>query len=374
MRSARRAIVSALAPLALAACSSSSEAPAGGATTTGAAATTTGAGGATTTGATGGAGGATATGTGGGTATASGGAGGATTTTGAGGSGGAFPDPGPCSHEGGLSCGGNAIGGSPDTLYVCQNGQYVVDHACGEPCEAMPSGIPDRCPSDVVVPASLVKALAAKPYVEDECAPTTWKGWPYDAKKCTYSAGGITTSVTVANPTPEQVAAWIVDASIFVPALWKLRAKAPSEWEAGLKEFAKHTLGQSSRIFPLEGGIIENMGNGYVNYPFYRGVTEGCSSGCYCRINSLHRTEWCGYRAFLGPGTYDDCIADVGEKGLTDAWGLECLGNHVEAWTSTKNAHYRAKAWKVNQSVKAACGGGTCTPAEVVAAVHAALS
>jgi hypothetical protein len=317
------------------------------------------------------------------------GSGGASVSVGATGSGGsgaapdagatdAAPDaaesPGPCPTEGGRSCGGNGIGGSPDTLYVCSGGQYVVDHVCGGACEALPKGIPDRCPGDAVAPASLVTALSPKPYVEESCKKTTWAGWPYDAQKCTYTSGGITTSVTVANPSADRVAAWIADASVFVPALWKLRETSPAQWEKGLIEFAKHTLGQSSRIFPLEGGIIENMGNGYVNYPFYKGVTQGCSSGCYCRINSLHRTEWCGFVELLGTKTYDACIADVGASGLTDAWGNECLGNHEKSWNANRNDHYRAMAWKVNQSVKASCpSSASCTPAEVVSAVHAAL-
>jgi hypothetical protein len=365
----------ALAPLALAACASSSS---GSSPTTTLTAIGGGGGGASTatrSGGAGGSGGAPSTSTSttsSPTTSADGAATTSSTSTGSGGAGGAS-DPGPCKHEGGLSCGQDGIGGSPDTLYVCSNGHYVVDHVCQGACDAMPSGVPDRCPEDAVVPASLVKVLAPKPYVEDACVPTKWVGWPYDAQKCTYSVGGITTSVTVADPTAAVVAAWIVDSAIFVPSLWKLRLASPSDWEAGLREIALHTLGQSSRIFPLEGGIIENMGGGYVNYPFDRGVTKGCSSGCYCRINSLHRTEWCGYQAFLGPGSYDDCIAKVGASGLTDAWGDECLSNHVAAWTSTRNEHYRAKAWKVNESVSATCGGGKCSPAEVVTAVHAAL-
>ncbi len=317
----------------------------------------------------------TATGSGSGGATSGGGAaaeGGATGTGGEAAGGGSEPilPPGPCSKEGGQACGGNGIGGSPDTLYVCSNGEYVVDHVCASACERMPNGVPDRCPEDVVAPKGLVASLEVKPYVESSCKPTTWDGWPHEAKECTYTAGGIKTTVTVANPSAERVAQWIADASTFIPALWHLRTAAPDSYEQGLITIAKHTLGQSSRIFPLEGGIIENMGNGYVNYPFLKGVTQGCSSGCYCRINSLHRTDYCGFVAFLGDATYDACIAKVGASKFTDGWANQCLQNHIDSWKSTANAHFRARAWQANQQVKGECAGANdCSPSKVLAQV-----
>lgn len=271
-----------------------------------------------------------------------------------------------CKNEGGQAC---AKGGDPAGLYTCAGGSWRLLRTC-DVCETMPDGVPDRCRSDLVVPKSLVDALDVTPYVEGSCVPATFAGWPYEARTCTYSAGGITTKVTVANPKPARVAAWIVDSSTFIPRLWALRTLAPAQYEAGLKVIAAGMLAQSSRIFPLQGGIIENMGSGYVNYPFYKGVTEGCSSGCYCRINSLHRTEWCAYVALLGSKGYDACIAEVGASGLTAAWGDRCLQNHVDAWTATSNAHFRAKAHRANKAVAAACPtASACTPAEVVAAM-----
>ena len=280
-------------------------------------------------------------------------------------------DPGPCTSEGGRACGGNGIDGDPNTLYVCTGGEWSVDHACGGPCEPMPSGVPDRCPSDLTVPQSLVDAIDAKPYVEVDCLPGSYPGWPFDAKECTYTAGGITANVTVANPSSDRVAAWIVDASTWIPTLWNLKWESQPDYEAGLIVIGTAMMMQSSRIFPLHGGIIENMGGGYEIYPFDKGVTEGCSSGCYCRINSLHRTEWCGYQEFMGVQSSPDCLDEVGQSGLTPAWGDRCLQNHVDAWTSSINEHFRAKAWKANQTVRAACSTyGACTPDEVVAAVE----
>jgi hypothetical protein len=249
-----------------------------------------------------------------------------------------------------------------------------VDRTCGEPCEVMPKGVPDRCPSDVEVPPSLVDVLDAVPYVEGNCKATTHSGWPYAAKKCTYSAGGLTATVTVANPSPERVAAWIVDASTFIPALWKLKQSAPAKYEEGLAVIGTAMMLQSSRIFPLQGGILENMGSGWVSYPFENGITQGCSSGCYCRINSLHRTEWCGYREFLGAQSAADCLGEVGSSGLTSGWGSQCLQNHIDAWKSDRNEHFRAKAWSANQVVKAQCpSASACTPSEVIKAVEQAF-
>lgn len=279
----------------------------------------------------------------------------------------------PCPKEGGQGCGGNGIGGAKDTLYVCKSGAYVVDHVCASGCEVMPNGVPDRCAEDVAVPKALVDVLDVKPYVEGSCKPTNWQGWPYDAKECTYSAGGITTTVTVANPAPERVAQWIADASTFIPSLWRLRTTSPDTYVEGLVVIAKHTLGQSSRIFPLEGGVIENMGGGYVNYPFSKGVTEGCSGGCYCRINSLHRTDYCAYVAFLGETTAEACLTKVGTSGHTAGWTNQCLENHIASWTAPKNEHFRARAHQANQQVKVECGNpGSCTPSRVLAEVVAA--
>jgi len=284
-------------------------------------------------------------------------------------------NPGPCTSPGGRSCGDNGIGGDPSTLYICTNGEWVVDHDCDGACEPMPAGVPDRCPSDLTVPQSLIGVVDEKPYVEQDCQSGSYAGWPYDAKECTYTAGGITTSVTVANPDPARVGAWIVDASTYIPTLWALKWSSPADYEAGLAVIGTAMMMQSSRIFPLHGGIIENMGGGYVNYQFDKGVTASCSSGCYCRINSLHRTEWCGYQEYLGVKSYDACIAEVGASGFTAGWGQRCLQNHIDAWTATKNDHFRAKVWKANQTVKGICPSyDACTPAQVVEAVKQAFN
>ena len=279
-----------------------------------------------------------------------------------------------CKTEGAKLCGGHDNKGAPQTLYRCKGGVLLFKETCKSECVQMPPGLDDRCAGSLKVPASLVKVLDVKPYVEGSCQSTTYSGWPHKAKKCSYSAGGISTTVTVANPSAAVVAAWIVDAMQLVKRLAALEGTNQSSYEQGLAAMAKAVLYQSSRIFPLSGGILENMGSGWVNYPFEKGVTQGCSSGCYCRINSLHRTEYCAYRAFLKAETYSACMARVGSSGLTQAWGDQCLGNHKKAWTRDYNEHFRAKAYKADKVVKAKCPKSTsCSPAQVLAAVKSAL-
>ena len=277
----------------------------------------------------------------------------------------------PCPKDGGVYCGGNGVGGNPNTLYVCQSGALAVLQECTGPCVQKPNGVPDQCPGSIDVPASLIAVIDSTPYVEGNCVPTTYPGWPYDAQACTYTSGGITTTVKVANPSPDRVGRWIVDSATYIPALQALKTTAPGAYEDGLGAIGLAMLYQSSRIFALQGGIIEDMGGGYVNYQFEDGVSQPCSSGCYCRINSLHRTEWCSYREGLGE-SYDACIAKVGAANHTPEWGAECLSNHVAAWTSDSNEHFRAKAYVANKSVSASCPPGQCSAGAVVAAVKSA--
>ncbi len=289
--------------------------------------------------------------------------------------GGAPPaDAGPCQKEGAESC-GKPLGVAPDALYVCKAGKWKLFQVCQASCEAMPQGVPDRCLEDLAVPDSLVKTLSVKPYVEQACAPVTHPDWPYAAKKCTYTLGGKTATVITATPSAQKVGAWIVDSAAFVPALWSLRYVAPQAYKSGLQKIALAVLGQSSRIFPIAGGVLENMdGSGWVNYAFYHGVSVGCSSGCFCRINSLHRTEWCAYQAFLGDQTVSACLAQVGNSGLTKAWGDQCLDNHIEAWKSSYNHHFRAKARAVHKAVAAECATAlACAPDKVLALIDKAL-
>lgn len=224
----------------------------------------------------------------------------------------------------------------------------------------------------ITPPASLVRLLSSTPYVETSCVAATYPGWPYAAKRCTYTSGPLSTSVTVADPSATRAAAWVVNSAVEIPRLQALAGGHQTDYEDGLKAIGLAMLNQSSRIFPLTGGIIEDMGSGYVNYAFEKGVTKTCSTGCYCRINSLHRTEYCRYRDAKKLETDAACLARLGSSGLTAAWGAECLKGHADAFNQDRNEHFRAKAYIANLTVASRCpAAASCTPAQVVAAVKA---
>ena len=213
---------------------------------------------------------------------------------------------------------------------------------------ALPDAVgDDLCPGPATwtgdAPGSLVDTLDVPPYVEQSCSDTTWDGWPFEAQRCTYNGG---LRVTVADPSAELVAYWIADAAQMIPALAALEERDRGAWKQGLEAIAWHTLYQSSRIFPLEGEVDE----GYV-YDFDRGVTEGCSTGCYCRINSTTRQQWCDYAdAVLGIVDEQACLSEYSTTTWTDAWAEHCLDNHRAAWTGIHH-HYRAMAYWANKTV-----------------------
>lgn len=193
-------------------------------------------------------------------------------------------------------------------------------------------------------PGTVADVLDVVPYVEQDCSDITWDGWPYEAQKCTYNGG---LKVKVADPSAEKVAYWIADASQMIPALWSLEQRDRGAWKDALEIIANHTLYQSSRIFPLEGEIDEGT-----VYDFDRGVTVGCSTGCYCRINSTTRQMWCEYAdKVLGIVDEDDCLDEYTTDTFTDAWAEHCLDTHRAAWTGIHH-HYRAMAWWANKTVE----------------------
>lgn len=269
-----------------------------------------------------------------------------------------------CSGEG-----GDAISSVPDAAPV-PDGAPAPPAAPAMPAAALDAGPPEAAPPPLDVPASLVKALGGKTYVEESCQSVTYPGWPYAAQKCSYQNGLV---VTIANPEPERVARWIVEASSLIAALDGLHTRDRASWEAGLAVIAAHTIGQSSRIFPLAGQIFEN---GSV-YRFERGVTSTCSTGCYCRINSTSRPQWCKYAVDVlkSEPAEADCLAKYGQSTstLADPWLTHCMDNHVASWMSDRNEHYRAQAWAANALVTTKIADPmTATGAAVIAALKLA--
>ncbi|MBK7860664.1 MAG: hypothetical protein IPJ65_19095 [Archangiaceae bacterium] len=252
------------------------------------------------------------------------------------------------------------------TVVVAQGGTVLFRAP-----NALPPPPPPPPPS-TGVPASLLAYLGEKPYVEQSCSSTTYPGWSHPALRCSYSSGGLSSTVVTATPSAARVGQWVVDSANLIPSLKALRTSSPAYWEQGLKAIASRTLIASGRIFPLEGGIIEldqEDGVGYQNYHFTKGVTTTCGSGCWCRINSLHRTVWCGYRSGTGKESYGSCLNRLGSSGYGNAWGNECMNIHSNAWDSTANESFRAQAWTAAQNMRCRTPG-SCSPADVVAAVR----
>lgn len=234
------------------------------------------------------------------------------------------------------------------------------------------AGPPDSAPapSPLDVPASLVKRLGGVTYVEGNCQSVTYPGWPNEAQKCTYQNGLV---VTIANPPADRVARWIVEASSLIAALDELHVRDRASWETGLNVIAAHTIGQSSRIFPLAGQVYEN-GTAYV---FERGVTSTCTTGCYCRINSTSRPQWCKYavNVLATEPTEDACLSKYGQAQgtLPEAWLAHCMSNHIASWTSDRNQDYRAQAWAANTTLAAKIADPkTAKGADVIAALKTA--
>jgi hypothetical protein len=236
---------------------------------------------------------------------------------------------------------------------------WVKDSYLARPDAVGDDLCPGPAPYTGEAPSDLVDVLDIPPYVEQSCSATTWDGWPFEAQRCTYNGG---LRVTVADPSAELVAYWIADAAQMIPALAALEERDRSAWKRGLEVIAWHTLYQSSRIFPLEGEVDE----GYV-YDFDRGVTEGCSTGCYCRINSMRRQEWCEYAdEVLGIVSERDCLNEYSTTTWTDEWAEHCLDNHRAAWTGIHH-HYRAMAYWANKTIAASVGDPeTADPDRVV--------
>lgn len=306
------------------------------------------------------------------------------------------PDPGvplakrePCSTAGALRCAGHGPSGLTDILYRCEAAPstskewekkpgadrgsgaaelgWVRERACPDGCQAMPSGRDDRCNPVSAVPPKVLEMLAPKPYVEVDCKPEG------DGKRCSYSTLGLSAEVLVVDPTAEQVARWIVDAAAFAEPLEALRESDRKAWEKGVLAFARHVRMQSSRIFPMKGDIVEDMGGGAKAYAFDRGVVTPCEKGrCRCRINSLTARAFCRFEEAMG-GAFEACVSRYDGPSGDEPWRARCAENHTRAMQSLHNDHFRAKAFVVGRAVKEACDKRRCSPDEVVRAIEKEL-
>ena len=220
------------------------------------------------------------------------------------------------------------------------------------------------------IPASVVKVLEAKPYVEVDCKPVEQPGFEGHAQRCAYTAMGLEAEVLVANPSAELTSRWLMDAARSCAPLEAIRTSNTDAWERGVRAFARHLRLQSSRIFPIDGVIVEDLGDGPHPFGFDRGVVTPCTKGsCRCRVNSLTSSGLCRYRASLGIDR-DVCLRTLADD---EAWRAQCIENHRVSLGTGSNEHLRARAFLVGEAVKKKCdaraahpNGKVCQPFEVV--------
>lgn len=255
----------------------------------------------------------------------------------------------------------------------------IVSAASAEPPTA--SSAAARVPEVVAaepIPAALLRVLETNPYVEVDCVASPQEGFPEGAvKRCSYTAMGVKAEVVVANPEPELTARWFMDAARFCAPLEAFRTSDAAQWQRGVAAFAKHMRLQSSRIFPLSGAIVEDLGDGPTAFEFDRGVVTPCAQGkCRCRINSLSSIALCRFREAQG-ASGEACRKSLASD---EGWRDQCLRNHQQAFRSGENEHLRARAYLVGEAIEKKCRlkaerskGKGCVPGEVVMLIEAEL-
>lgn len=216
--------------------------------------------------------------------------------------------------------------------------------------------------------------LSPRPYVEDKCVPAELPGFaPGAVKRCKYSVLGLDAEVLVIDPPPERVALWVMDAASYAPPLEALRASDAAAFADGARVIAKHVRLQSSRIFPYQGDVVEDLGPGPKAFAFDRGVVTPCERGnCRCRINSLTPRSYCRW-VELGGGAFDGCVQKYEGAAGDAAWRDVCAANHARSMTRSYNDHFRAKALVVGRAVEKRCATRGCSPREVVQALEREL-
>jgi hypothetical protein len=179
----------------------------------------------------------------------------------------------------------------------------------------------------------------------------------------------VAAEVVVENPTAEEAARWFLDAARSCEPLEAIRESDPTSWARGVLAFARHTRRQSSRIFPVRGEVVEDLGEGPHAFGFDRGVVSPCEKGtCRCRINSLTAPALCRYREALG-GDRTSCMEGLASD---EAWRGQCLDNHRKALATGVNEHLHARAHLAGREVQAKCDAWErsrkrpCSPGEVV--------
>ncbi len=259
------------------------------------------------------------------------------------------PDPDACPPE--AACRGSV-------LVTCRAWRSVSER-CPRGCQPMPRGVGPRCARDVEPPAAVLATLDKTPYVEDRCEPASG-----GERTCRYSMLGLDATVVTRTPDAAVVARWIVDASSYAAPIDALFDVDRAAWEAALSLVARHVRNQSSRIFPVRGDVVEQLGSDAPRaFRFDRGVVTPCEGGgCACRINSLRPGALCRYREAMGLEAGDACRARLGGPSGDGAWRAQCQSNHAAALDRSHNEHFRAAAFDLGRRIEERCPGGCPAP------------
>lgn len=236
--------------------------------------------------------------------------------------------------------------------------------ASAEPPAAGSTGARSAAPRRRI-PEALLAALRPAPYVEQTCEDAPLDAalgvGPLVARRCAYETLGRRATVVVLDPPGEQVARWLVDATAEIPQLARLAATDRAAWEEALLDLGLFVVRQSSKVFPVAGDVVEDLGKGPRAFPFDRGVAIPCTRGCHCRVNSITPRAWCTYRASQGDDERACREAFSGPAG-EERWRARCLATHAHALSSGEHPHFRAMLWWMGAFVDAACPRGAKEP------------
>lgn len=186
------------------------------------------------------------------------------------------------------------------------------------------------------------------PYMEQECEPTNYPGWEgFPLIKCHYSVideDGTKKSaeVVMLNPSPEQLARWVVYACLDV------KGSADSKYTDKL---SKHIIAQSGAQFPIAGIVFEDIlpkDKIYEVYCFRNGVTVGIKGVKHQNTNqptneeiekSLYgEVKWTGKFARIQSTTREEYKENGGTVDVGDS------KNRKISWLDVSRELYQA-AW-----------------------------
>ena len=189
-------------------------------------------------------------------------------------------------------------------------------------------------------------------YMEQNCEKTTYPGWKgLPLVKCHYTVRDKDgtekpADVIMLNPSPEQLARWVVSACL------EVKGSADAQYTDKL---SRHIIQQSGAQFPVAGVVYEDMeGDGvYEAYCFRDGVTVGIEGVEYAckhpltaeetRLSLFGKVRWTGKYARLQSTTREQYTAaggkvDVGtSKDRKPAWLDVSRRLYREAWGKDRN-------------------------------------